>query len=892
MDDWSGWSVNPQTDQDTWKGWSVQKGPEAATPSGPSPPAAAPPVAAGGPQKGMGLWDATKTVLGNDVQDLVNMFKLPGDVYSGKKDINDPNVQNEAIGLGTNIALGMRPMDAGAAAAPKVTPEEITQKTNVVNAIEPKAPSEGITPEAAASTPDWKGWEVEPQAASAAATPTADILKGTVEDNRAAQPRALDGLKKAAQNIQGIFAPETLSPEAGQAAGAIRQEIGRGTRASEQTKAALQQYQKQVNAFSPQDKLDLIDVIQSGKPVTDEVDPLVSTIKKTFDDRRAKLEALPATEKMDFIENYYPQQWKNPEKARQFAQQFGSKEGNKGFAKKRSIPTMADGIRAGLEPITTDPIDGTLRYVENVDRYIGINNVFDRAVDDGMVSWRAPGNEPEGWQKVEGRQSQKFPGQYAYAPPGWAEVYNNFISKGFQGRTGDLLSNVRAASNAMTGFKLSLSGYHAAMTAQEAMTSGIADAIDKTVSGHPLQGIATALKAPAKPISGFRQGRKFQSAYLDEKPSGNPQLDKIVQLATDANFRVAGKGRVADEYRFSGAGSYLDAIKRGSLKAELMSDLKDIQGNPIAKVIPTMAKQVGRALETISDPLFKYYIPAIKNSAFYDGMKTWLDANPDATNTEQVAYARKMSDIIDDRFGEMNHDNIFWKQTLKQASQLALLSYSYDLGTLRSFGGAAADVAKAPVRALRGQKVWTPKMSYAVATPLALGITSSVYQYLHTGKKPEDVRDLIAPQTGGVDVATGEPERAETPNYFKQLLGLAVNGRQELNNKLSPLVQLSEQLWSGKDWRGDPIAKSTDNDLQALWQYLQFIGEQYQPISMSNPAKAGSNISGAERAGGVTTAPMYLTDPQGFSNMMRGIGSRADKLKARHDVTQKARTTE
>lgn len=598
----------------------------------------------------MGLWDATKTVLGNDVQGLVNMFKLPGDVYSGKKNINDPNVQNEAIGLGTNIALGMRPMDVGAGAAvPKVRGEPVKAPPTVPQEAVSRAtaPEEPKAPEPAASSPDWKGWEVqpaqtaetpathpltpmdfkqapttddidaaiehgkkwedseadrlfgddaaqvkklmrsnsskasdnldelihdkygyespqnnfvygmsnakyfdregmsnlrdrvsnlefavsdaaegksndldkelawvapklpdinmpetshsleqrtavlglaraltdmqrlgvdptphlkaairyslqrvggdasdatvlmskmapyieryanvsdapelaseapkslpspeswkgwevEPQAASAAPTPTADILKGTVEDNRAAQPGALDGLKKAAQNIQGIFAPETLSPEAGQAAGAIRQEIGRGTRVSEQTKAALQQYQKQVNAFSPQDKLDLIDVIQSGKPVTDEVDPLVSTIKKTFDDRRAKLEALPATEKMDFIENYYPQQWKNPEKARQFAQQFGTKEGNKGFAKKRTIPTMADGIRAGLEPITTDPIDGTLRYVENVDRYIGINNVFDRAVDDGMVSWRAPGNEPEGWQKVEGRQSQKFPGR-------------------------------------------------------------------------------------------------------------------------------------------------------------------------------------------------------------------------------------------------------------------------------------------------------------------------------------------------------------------------------------------------------------------------------------------------------------------------------------------------
>ena len=234
------------------------------------------------------------------------------------------------------------------------------------------------------------------------------------------------------------------------------------------------------------------------------------------------------------------------------------------------------------------------------------------------------------------------------------------------------------------------------MTAQEGIVSGLADAIDNLASGQGTAAAKAVASAPFKLITGALQGRRFKQAYLDENPNTHPMLNRAVQLATDANFRVAGKGRAADEYRYSGAGSFFDAFKRGALKAQLLSDLRDVKGAPIAKTLPTIAKQVGRVMETISDPLFKYYIPAMKNGAFYDGISTWLRAHPQATDAEATAYARKLSDIIDDRFGEVNQDNIFWNKALKQAAQLATVSYSYEMGTLRSFGGAAADIAKAP----------------------------------------------------------------------------------------------------------------------------------------------------------------------------------------------------
>ena len=86
--------------------------------------------------------------------------------------------------------------------------------------------------------------------------------------------------------------------------------------------------------------------------------------------------------------------------------------------------------------MTTDPIEATLRYVENVDRFLATNEVFDQAVSDGDVVWRSPADRPPGWKEVNGRMSNSHPGQKAYAPAGWAEVYNRFISKQPEGPGG------------------------------------------------------------------------------------------------------------------------------------------------------------------------------------------------------------------------------------------------------------------------------------------------------------------------------------------------------------------------------------------------------------------------------------------------------------------------
>lgn len=756
-----------------------------------------------------------------------------------------------------------------------------------------EAPTKELAPQPAGAAPGPLGKaagvvgtnkDLVRQPVGAAPASTSDILGGTIADRErtaAKAPGFVAGLKSAAKTIQKIASPETVDAAAGRAAGSIRSSVGKSVRDSERTRDALASFQKQVNAYDTQDKLDILDYIQNRsakyQPV-EEVRPLMDTIRKTFEERRAKLEAAPSTERMRFQDDYFPQQWKDPNAARAFAKTFGTREGSGSFTKAKKIPTIADGIRAGLEPVTIDPIEGTLRYVENVDRFLATNEVFDTAVDNADVVWRKPGDQPQGWSEVNGRMNNKLPGQKPYAPEGWARVYNNFISKRPEGPVGDALAATQKAFNSVTAFKLGLSAFHASMMAQESVVSGVANAVSELVGLSPAKAIGSLAKAPWKPVTSALRGKQMQKAYLHDV--GSPELRRIADLATEANFRVVGKGRIADEYRFSGAGNLLSAYKKGSLRAEVAALGKDISARPVAGTLKAIAQTTGRVLETISDPLFKHYIPLIKNGAFYDGMRSWLDLHPNATHEEQVAYARRMSDTIDDRFGEMNQDNIFWEKYQKMAAQIALISYSYEVGSARAFVGAARDIAKFPFT-----REWTPKMSYVVALPIVFGMINAIAQKLKTGKDPESPRDLLAAQTGGVDATSGQPERMTPPSYMNQLLGFYEHPLQELGNKLNPGVGLAESLVTGKDWRGDEIAKSTDSTAQVLKKYFDFVADAYTPISMEANAKKGTAISGPERFLGAKAAPMYLTDPEGYAAMQAKLKKNADKLKARHDAT-------
>ncbi len=736
-------------------------------------------------------------------------------------------------------------------------------------------------------------------------------------------------LKNSERAIKKILAPSTLSPEAGAAAATLRETSGGSARASMKAQDAIEPFQARFNALDDAQKLQFVNYIEKGPGHLQNprfrtpqgrirMEGAAQTLQHEFQLRKNELASMPETQQMTFVQDFFPHFWTNPGQARST---FGGGVGRQGSAastKKRTIPTITEGIQQGLTPLTTDPVEMAMRYIASMDQFIASTKALSVAREQGYARYlkiRSVGASghpesirgvPLGWAPLQGRGATRTTpgGTYRlYAPEDYALVYNNFIDRGIHDWGGDtygkLYDQYMRASNSLTAFQLGLSGYHAFTMAEEAFASSMANAASKIFQGVKQldprmvsEGAKKIVTSPAAPITYAMKGNKVRDVYLG-RTRGTQDFRKITDLLEKAGGRGAGT-KHAQDYRFSQMGSYWTSWKRGALKAEIVSDVKDLAGRPIARFVPQTTKQIGRLMATVAQPLFEHYIPLLKNGAFYDTMSTWLKANPTASHEQTLVAARKIWDSVDNRFGEMVADNLFWNKTQKQVAQASLLSYSWTLGAIREIGGGAIDIVKTRGKALDiTSPEYSSKAAYAIGFPAAMMTVHSVYQYLKSGEFPEQPRDLLAPKTGGLAPPIGgeyEPrltkkgvpykgdtrsaahpvlERALLPGYQKDVYGWYMHPVQEAKNKAAPLLKLMWDTVENQDWAGKQIYNPEAPIPVWLEQYLKYVGQSVGvPISIktaTQPAYEDTNISRLEKLTGIRNAPTYFQDPEGYN---------------------------
>lgn len=741
----------------------------------------------------------------------------------------------------------------------------------VAEAGAPKPAPDPGAPAEAARGPDPLA---PPEAVKPAGEMPPPVAPEKVLDHPEPTPEQMSSARSAARAVKAILSPDTMSPLAESAAADIRQAGGKAARDTETTRAAFEEVQNLTSKLTDADKLALNDYIENrskGFEMADKsLQPVADAQREAVQFRKSKIEAMPSTEKAAFIDDYLTHMWKDPDAARQvFA--GPAKEGTGRYLKERSIPTMREGIERGLEPVTLDPLEMTQRYVNTMDRFIATNQVIDKALAEGNVKHFTPGEQPPGWVEVNTRRGNVNP---LYAQQDWARIYNNFVDRGYHQNpdVGKIYDAVQHTSNAITSLKLGLSGFHAATMAKEAFASGIDRAVAELASGQPVKAAISVAKAPFKPITNAIAGKDLKNVYLG-KSEGTPAQRKIVDLLTDAGGRMTGN-RHAMDYKYSAMDSYWNAFKRGSMQMEAKAAAADAMKGYGAGAVKVLAQQVGRTMQTVAKPLFEHYIPALKNGAAFDMMSAWLEANPGADHAAQLKAARRVVDAIDDRFGEMIQDNIFWNKTLKQSLQVGMLSYSWFLGTARAIGGGTASLVRNPARLSMKHPDWKPQANYTLALPFVVATANAFYQYLKTGKSPDSIQDLMAPETGGMVEGVGTRnkvvERGQTPGYEKDVFGWLHSPKDEAYNKLSGIVQIPLALAKNKDWKDQPIRDPRAPTTQQVGQLMHYILEQLQPISVAKlreGQKNGSNISTPELLFGIKNAPAYLQDPEGSKKM-------------------------
>jgi hypothetical protein len=775
-----------------------------------------------------------------------------------------------------------------------------------------------------------------------------------------------------------IFAPETRGPIAQKGAEVIRQESGMAAREQATAFAELGEHRAAQNIMqsgaqatdhvaedgtrytpSARQFTDYMDGV-GPKPASPQVAEAADKIKPLYSQVRSRIEGLPEAKYTEFKEQYYPIQisQKNtlraPRNAPEEVRQAGG-GASAGFTKRREVyKTTSEVVDKGVDTLkTADPIKATYNYIANAENFLAREYVWERAHGDRIIQYFQMGDKvPVGMGKIEYGPRAQTPGAQAYAPEQFATLWNRWQSPGFNPETfgGAIMTNIRKFNSAWTGMELALNGYHATVMTMEGVISDLARGIHKGATpGMRLGGLGNAIISPLAPIKYAFRGGQGAREYIGKggQPSkilkatglryGGQEAKELTDLLTQGGARMAvGGGQRALDVAIPGggplfrakwkniAGVFNRATKgdigafRGGIDRFRRYEMNQFKEHPYTAVPREIFNLAFKTLDTVATPLFDEYIPRLKNGAMMSQLSDWLRANPGATAEQKLFASRKIVDSMDNRFGEMVHDNIFWSKTAKESLMAAMLSYSWNLGTVREVGGGAIEAARAihlgPIGGAKRLNLKAPqvdmsfKAAYAIALPMVWGTIAAVYQYAHAGKHLEDMRDYANPRTGGIDPKTGQPERLATFGYIKDIMEITQKGGIEnapadiITNKANPGLNAAMEVWSvmhgmgGEDWQGMPIthpilgAPLAVNIASQTIDLLKHFYQEDRPISLKNymDMPRGSHIGGASRLLlGMRQAGRPRVDPEGSLRSKQAVVEQKWKRKLKSEQKKK-----
>lgn len=765
--------------------------------------------------------------------------------------------------------------------------------------------------------------------------PEAEYAKREAEKYNPPAPPEKSLPAQAAQGGWNVVHPQGAGALAEDTAGTIRAETGTANRQTAQAEAHLAESYNKAAEMTPAQQNDFYQYVEGRSKGAELADP---TLQKMADDTRnvmqtvrSDIESLPEGDRIGFYEDYFPHQFKNPEQARAFSNSFVSKQGSSGSLKARKYPTLADAQAAGLELVDNNPIRAASRYATSMNNYIASKRIVTQVIDKGDAKYYAPGKQPEGWVPLTGRFAERtraytkeIPTEVTggepdigaaalheklYAPAEVARVYNNFYSRGLEAT--DLAKPYeigRTLNAANTAAELGLSAYHMGTITGQLMASDISRVFKNALVGD-WKGVgkaalsATAGQIPFVKGSAYKIGKKVIGQYKGLENHG-------IDMESIAEHFERGGGKVGQEklYRPSEQGGLFTG--KGGIK-QSVRDIKEQWGQkgltPKAKASLEVFQ---RATEDVSYPLFEKYIPSVKTGSFANLMGDWLRQNPEATDAQIKAARQKYVDLVDDRFGEMNMDNVFWHKYLKQTASLFLRAQGWDIGLVRQAGGGVLDTVKILQNAFKGKKIpenLIDRPAFLASVIATMAMMSAAYQYMKTGQAPNEMIDYFAPRTGGTSTR-GTPERTLLPTaaHGRELVHIAApfasegtlgtesphSGlAQEASNKISSFPRNVYQAYENEDYFGNKLGETTGPSgwMGSVPARVGHVAEGFLPFSLTSQGEKlrGSNLNVAERRLlGMRPAGMEIADPENFKSM-RWIQELKKEAKERKSTARK-----
>lgn len=247
--------------------------------------------------------------------------------------------------------------------------------------------------------------------AAHATIPEAEHMNVLAQELGKVAPEPPTEANKAWDEVKKVFAPAARGEQAEVAAGALREHGAELAQRTDRAAAALEGASKALMKMDAPERWEAVDRIENGQdfdpanPALADLKDFATTTRQILDTKREEIQKLGTGKLEHFIEDYFPHIWKDPEKAADtFAKAQGAKaplEGSKSFLKKRSIPTIKEGMALGLEPVTTNPVEMVLLKAREMDKYILGQKWLAEMKERGFVKF-VPAMEkaPEGYHPI------------------------------------------------------------------------------------------------------------------------------------------------------------------------------------------------------------------------------------------------------------------------------------------------------------------------------------------------------------------------------------------------------------------------------------------------------------------------------------------------------------
>lgn len=365
---------------------------------------------------GMGLWRAVaglKERLENSLQqmhervaqrekEIGDLEAVSGNAWAGQDQLDKvtgrlAEIETELFAKGANTA------------APATEDTEGEEKGLPAPALPTKKKSVGSKPKALKA----------PEAEEAQETTAENLPRASANPAITMAAKFLKGVRQVTTAIRSVTMPMTISAGAKQTSLAFREMMAKKARRIDIANEQMKEVRRYFNQQDDDAKAEFYDGIEHGAKQPDaDTQQAADLFREILDGRREEVRALPngKARLLEYDENYFPHQWEDPDAAKAFLAEWRGQrplQGNKGWMKRRTIPTIKEGIARGLKLKYSNPVDMVMNKISNLDAYILSQQLLEGELKkSGQVVYaHVTKAKPEGWIEL------KDPLFQVYGPP-------------------------------------------------------------------------------------------------------------------------------------------------------------------------------------------------------------------------------------------------------------------------------------------------------------------------------------------------------------------------------------------------------------------------------------------------------------------------------------------